>query len=1548
MAHPNPTINPPALSSSRPPLHSRSPSRSPVRQIRDADPLLRGLSPTATLRAFHQEQAGEDDSACSDLAHSFAGASSAERALGIRAAQVCLDVRSWTRELDGWEWPGTFDVPEPARKRMRMSAMSLLSIRTAGPAESREDTGASSGPEDDEFWGSLPGKTVQAYERRADEIAQEVEKLDVEELKVFVLGAHRQTGNGNSNRTSLDDSFTALGERTDFRRLDDFTALITATILQALPYLARLHHLLDVWTIRLGVLRQTPAYLQDLKQARTDLDHGWAAIAVSSTSGNGCSSANFTRHHFVDMKGVVDGQVNSLGRRLDSFLDDLEGRDETVPEAWIEEYETLESAYGDWVVQAERKMLENEWRTVQDFDRATQKATLIAPEHGLDRGDIESFEMGSSNGDEQVASTSSTRQTSRVFIPPLEEQDQSLNTAAPSIAQQSDLKRVMVPSYDFSDHGSTPVFAPRPSRPNSRVFIPSLEEQIKDFAPIELPREDSQTLPEGDTGLHQPGNGVPLTRSTSAQPLESPTKLRGRYMPIVIDYSNPDSLHPSQPTQDTRGESPGMDVRKEERGTASPQPSPPSATSVAKKRAAFLGGDVEKAERLQRQAKSPVRPFEHASNAFTRLFKKDKTPEPEPQTQSQPDARRSTLSLNAAKSGSKRNSANVALSPDGVLWGGRKRVSSTPGDAEGTHVGSPSASRSSLPPPVSNSVPSATADPRETYSRSRSTSQRSSSSRTASLGGALVDAVPISLPRQKSFQRDYIDLPGGFRSRSSSDGSRRTARAATSPREYEGNERRLERLPEIPVETYQPSGRLLQSPPDGDKERGTGKGKERLEQYPVDWPLASPPQTTPSSPVREMPGAFSPRISISYGTVESEQQETVKVADDNDPETYHLHAPPDTDAFDRIFVSSLPATPPDTLDVGGPPLARDAQPKSRSAMGLGVSRQQSSRSQVPTLDESMLGREEERWSAGVTGEDAVSGGQPQDTDGADAPGGRYSGVEAGAGPVHPDSNADGLQTAHSPTSPLPLKLEIPSSPNLNRASSKELLAVNGEEGDGKRSLLHRASIASIESHPRSAVRSIDVARRASQGSNPSVPQTPVEPVPNMESASGAHARRAAGSPLNYKGLMVFPTPPSGLANSSVPVSPVSPISRRQSPTVSRIASSPFGQEKIPDSPVSARSDNGSPAPLNAAMGKRQVRARPGKAAASSSAYKKSTPLKPGEDSFDRHVSDVLDRLPSQAIKFKARPGATTPSHQRTAEPRNYSGPRPNGSQAATRAETIGGLTLAPAEASSKKSSSAVDDVKLYHLRQAGREEPIKLFVRLVGEGERVMVRVGGGWADLADYLRQYAEHHGSRTVSGGGIELHTAQSAGNSSRKVSGSTAAGAAELKANHTPTTPVAAAVPGRPASRAAEMNWLKLDDDDSSPADDGTSPVSQLSGTPHAIVSQRATPKSASTKAGSRPSTADSVGRPGSRQAYTTEAGLAGRSAQARRADLPEQKARWVEGMLEKAKAASAEKTQEGKKYFGELGKAGGTRRMIFRQSSTATTGGGSGVADENGKP
>ena len=108
------------------------------------------------------------------------------------------------------------------------------------------------------------------------------------------------------------------------------------------------------------------------------------------------------------------------------------------------------------------------------------------------------------------------------------------------------------------------------------------------------------------------------------------------------------------------------------------------------------------------------------------------------------------------------------------------------------------------------------------------------------------------------------------------------------------------------------------------------------------------------------------------------------------------------------------------------------------------------------------------------------------------------------------------------------------------------------------------------------------------------------------------------------------------------------------------------------------------------------------------------------------------------------------------------------------------FTLSPAYGkgtSRPRHQNGSPEIKLYHLSRSTGEAPVKLFVRLVGEnGERAMVRVGGGWADLGEYLREYASHHGCRSaVDPGKVEVQdfTVRVATSSARSPSAATMRG-------------------------------------------------------------------------------------------------------------------------------------------------------------------------------
>ena len=236
-----------------------------------------------------------------------------------------------------------------------------------------------------------------------------------------------------------------------------------------------------------------------------------------------------------------------------------------------------------------------------------------------------------------------------------------------------------------------------------------------------------------------------------------------------------------------------------------------------------------------------------------------------------------------------------------------------------------------------------------------------------------------------------------------------------------------------------------------------------------------------------------------------------------------------------------------------------------------------------------------------------------------------------------------------------------------------------------------------------------------------------------------------------------------------------------------------------------------------------------------------------------------------------------------------------------------GITLVPAEASSTSKLRSESEIKLYHLHQPGKEVPIKLYVRLVGEsGERVMVRVGGGWADLGEYLKEYAIHHGRRSISDGRFEIR-----GLSTTQSAMSVNTLATFKSGQSTPSTP------GSPEffpSSSIQNRRLRLSD--ASPTDFKVPNTPEVS----AYKQQDATPGSADSFASRSPP---------SRMSWTDDdvpLGLAGPTS--KKKQISPGKRAWVEGMLDQAKKASAEKRRSEGGDIGDLGKVGGTRRVFLK--------------------
>ncbi|KAK5271842.1 hypothetical protein LTR99_000998 [Exophiala xenobiotica] len=331
------------------PFDSRSPSRSPRRKaqfaVRELDPLLGNLSPDSTLRALQATDTIPGGASQDALASSIGDATPAEREVGIRAAFAAQKLRAWKDELSKWTWPG---------KRERSYGLGFITPQGANGMGS-------------DYRGSLTVTLAEEYEARLEEIRDDLDSLRIEDIKDHVLEAHVPA------RASPQTPQTG-GIRTSYGRMRDFTALVTATVIQALPDLAKLNILLDTWDIRLRVLRQLPRFLQVMDSTQSDIQ---AAINEAKDAELGDT---LTENGFESRKLALGSQVADLGRRVDRLLDMLEGQEDSLPQAWIDRIEMIELDYATWVVDAQHVVLKNNLavtanRSVEPETRSSNPAT---------------------------------------------------------------------------------------------------------------------------------------------------------------------------------------------------------------------------------------------------------------------------------------------------------------------------------------------------------------------------------------------------------------------------------------------------------------------------------------------------------------------------------------------------------------------------------------------------------------------------------------------------------------------------------------------------------------------------------------------------------------------------------------------------------------------------------------------------------------------------------------------------------------------------------------------------------------------------------------------------------------------------------------------------------------------------------------------------------------------------------------------------------------------------------------------------------------------
>ncbi|KAL2844694.1 hypothetical protein BJX68DRAFT_242851 [Aspergillus pseudodeflectus] len=351
-------LSPPRRPFQLPPtLPQKASDRLAVPKYDVSDPLLGNLSPESTLQALSNTDAvPKNEKVAHDiLSKSISQASPTERALGIRAAVAAQKLGQWYREVQKWEWPKRADAH--------------LGKGFVPPTDA-ERSG---------YYGSLPASVVEEHEKRIEEIRDGMESLDVEELKEHVLNAHIP----GRSRPSSANSTISVPPPLSYVQLSDFTAVITATILRALPLLSRLNNLLSTWDVRLLVLRQIPGLLQSLQFARSELNSALDLLTSPQPPTEQDVLYSITNYHAKRV--TLESNVLSAGRRMDRILDSLDGREDSLPEHWIDDLESTEADFAAWVMQAEKRTVENEWRRLSARSRENDEPQVEAAKSELDK-----------------------------------------------------------------------------------------------------------------------------------------------------------------------------------------------------------------------------------------------------------------------------------------------------------------------------------------------------------------------------------------------------------------------------------------------------------------------------------------------------------------------------------------------------------------------------------------------------------------------------------------------------------------------------------------------------------------------------------------------------------------------------------------------------------------------------------------------------------------------------------------------------------------------------------------------------------------------------------------------------------------------------------------------------------------------------------------------------------------------------------------------------------------------------------------------------------
>jgi hypothetical protein len=1493
----------------------------------------------------------------------------------LQAALASKNIQEWVDELSNWSWPAEggslgFEVP-PAKRRK-------LSSRTDGNTNQYEenDTGT---PEtnESEYVGGLLSKDVLRYEIRLDEITADMEELNVEEIKRQVLDTHFSAKSRPSSSASNSPMPSFLSSYT---KMDDFTAIVTATVLQALPNLSRLMRLMDVWSIRLSVLRKVPPLLQALEDAEVALKSGWNTIN-NPRSQNG-EDITLSRETFSIMREVLQDKVTSLGQDLDYMLDTLEGREDTLPESWLDRMEMIEQDYGEWAVAGDRKVRQGEWakmararqeaeearrlkevataKAAEEAETARRKAQREAEEAQAAENARQKAEQVAEEAERarvqalQAAEDARLVEIERQKVQKEAEDARAAETARLKAEQEVEAVRIRKQALQDAEDARNAEIAKKAAQQAAEEIRLAEAAKLK----AEQEAEEAETARRKALQDMEDAHNVELTRQRAEKEAEelcaaktAEREAEEAEMAKLRVLGNADAHHAEIARQKTQQEAEAESAErakrkgKQQAGELTRQHAQREAEESARFHSMIVAKETERArQKAQRDAedseiarREAQKEAEDAELARLQSLKESEEAaarsgqalkELEDARATEAAILKATQEAETEAQAAKQREAMFVKSSELHLVQPPKEaemgISASNVARTALAVGAGVALASALPKSSSTSSKMSKISP---FDGNDSEESEPSSRPSISIPGSQYDGVDLDLikqlhddvvPEQSSLASPIHFEPPQQRSPSTPGTPKTGILPITEPDDNGGS--KSPRTPRF-SQAFAKFIRRASTPKIFSQERPSSSDsttrRKSLQLNGIFKPreAASVPQSSTGSP-------------LNYGLA----GEHTGIGKSNDTEWIVFDSPGDTDAE---------ASPLTAMDSPGTihrrNLETDGSRSKRHSRNISVV------ADYPSTDPSPEIREAE----------PAEYFRPL-----------VSPVRATRSPVGMGGSITLLMSPLTLPCPLTVRESVPTMDGSEAPTSRNNIARALEE----------VQVASSPVREEKMVQSSEI---STIGDDCEVCNEGTLDIPLQESAVPVLAHKASTVHID-NGIKVIsiPGPHRGSISSDTPTIvngrvgdvPSSPI---DSPTSPRLEAFPEVDESPTAGRIGLRNGNSydySPpdSPPAAAISKRpSLRMQQSPPLSPSDPTGPLTPLEPpvfadldvspaplsspkktsSDEQLQKQISTLLESIPARirlTSELEANPFSTntlqpkkirrsiTPSFRSTSSMSNYS--------TSSRAPTPS-FTLAPAfsKTNHRSRTPGNPEIKLYHLSRSTGEAPIKLFVRLVGEhGERVMVRVGGGWADLGEYLKEYASHHGRRTAAENDrVEIQDLPP-----RVVSNSSSIATIRGNGRDSPV-PRPQSVLERPIDRPGSSLNIRKTRKSVGESEHRANDIRNPS-TPLPSINRRSyeTPPSAAGSEASSTSTGPSF-RSSSRLSWTEEdssLGLAG--PKSKKVTISEKDQEWVESMKEKVRQASAEKEKRNKEResmkesqrkssFGEMDKVGGTKRLFRKK-------------------